>query len=199
MSWDDEAPTWDANPAVRAYAMAAMRSLEQTLSGRGATLDGARVLDFGCGTGLLSEQMARAGARVIGVDPAAAMVAVLAAKAVPGIRAVASTLDEAITQGVLQAGSLDLVTCSSVCGFLDDYPGTVATLVGLLRPGGLFVQWDWERDPGAAEPMGLNREAIEAALAASPLVDVVVDVGFEAAFEDMTMAPLRGVGRAAYG
>ncbi len=49
MSWDDEADTWDDNPAVQTYSRAAFRSL---IGLEGLTLEGKRVLDFGCGTGL---------------------------------------------------------------------------------------------------------------------------------------------------
>ncbi len=89
----------------------------------------------------------------------------------------------------------DLVVCSSVCGFLDDYPGTAAELVSLLRPGGLFVQWDWEADPAAAEPHGLTRAAITEALDAAALAVVTVDVGLRAEVDGETMAPLMGTGR----
>jgi hypothetical protein len=89
----------------------------------------------------------------------------------------------------------DLVVCSSVCGFLDDYAGTVAALTSMLRPGGLFVQWDWEADPSAAEPHGLSRAAITDALGGAGLDMVTVDVGFRAEVDGETMAPLMGAGR----
>ena len=54
-----------------------------------------------------------------------------------------------------------------MCAFLDDYAGTTGTLVRLLRPGGLFVQWDWELDPHAHEPFGLTRKQVRATLSGS--------------------------------
>ena len=41
-----------------------------------ATLDGARVVDVGCGGGILSESLARKGARVTGIDVAPRVLAV---------------------------------------------------------------------------------------------------------------------------
>lgn len=189
MSWDDEAAAWDDNPAVQAYSRAALRSLRALLAERGARLEGARVLDFGCGTGLLTAAMAREAEWVVGLDRSRPMIDVLAAKQVPNLIAVAGGLDDLDTTG------LDLITCSSVCAFLTDYPGTVLQLVGRLRPGGLFVQWDWELDRDAEEPTGLSRDAIAAALRGAGLTDVEVRTGFEEPFEEMTMAPLLGVGR----
>ena len=82
-----------------------------------------------------------------------------------------------------------------MCAFLDDYPGTMARLVGGLRPGGLFVQWDWEADPASGEDDGLSRAAIESALAGASLEGIRVGVGFEIEFDGHTMAPLMGSGR----
>lgn len=51
--------------------------------------------------------------------------------------------------------------------------------------------------PDDEEPYGLTREQIDEAYRAAGLVDVVVETGFEQAYEGMTMAPLLGAGRRA--
>ena len=96
----------------------------------------------------------------------------------------------------LFGSSFDLVVCSSVCAFLDDYAGTASTLVRLLRPGGLFVQWDWELDPNAHEPFGLTRERVRATLSGSGLEAIEVTGAFEVRMGDKTVRPLVGVGQA---
>ncbi len=189
MSWDDEARTWDQDPAVRTYAAAAFRSLQETLRQRETSLIGARVLDFGCGTGLLTQAMASHARHVVALDVSAAMIEVLDNKRVSNIEAVCGPLD-----GFTTKAPFDLVTCSSVCAFVPDYPHTVRRLVEVLAPGGVLVQWDWEVDPEADEPMGLTRVAIEAGLQEAGLMNVTVDIGFREPFEGMVMAPLRGVG-----
>ena len=89
----------------------------------------------------------------------------------------------------------DLVVCSSVCAFVDDYPGLLRELAASLRPGGLFVQWDWELDPDADEPYGLTREAMRSALLKADLEVIVVETGFELPMGELVMRPLMGVGR----
>lgn len=200
--WDDWADDWDDDPAARTYAKAAFASLHPVLDRAGIDLAGARVIDFGCGTGLLTERLVAAGtAAVTGIDTSPAMLDVLRTKAADRAWTTVTTttaLAEAPTGN-------DLVVCSSVCSFLDDYPATAAELADLLRPGGLFVQWDWERPEPSADDAGthdvdedahgLTRSAIEGALTSAGLVDVEVATAFEIAFEGATMAPLIGHGR----
>ncbi|MEZ5372900.1 MAG: class I SAM-dependent methyltransferase [Microthrixaceae bacterium] len=189
--WDDYAGGWDDDPAARAYATAAHRSLIAALSAHRLRLDGLQVLDFGCGTGLLTERLARDCGSVHAVDTSEAMLGVLNDK-----------IDRNGWPHVCTGRSLptdvgghDLIVCSSVCSFLDDYPATVAQLVRLLRPGGLFVQWDWEREGEADDSDGLTRSEISSALTAAGLEAVEVRVGFELPMGEHTMRPLMGTGR----
>ncbi len=189
-SWDSYADGWDQDEGARAYAAAAFASLQAVLASASIELDGAEVVDFGCGTGLLTERLADLGAVVHAVDTSPAMLAVLDAKVARRGWSTVTTGEE-IPSGTTN----DLIVCSSVCSFLEDYPGTAAELVGLLRVGGLFVQWDWERPEGEAGGHGLTRAEIDGALRAAGLEDIVVDVGFEISMEGQMMRPLIGHGR----
>ena len=186
--WGEYAEGWDHDEGARTYARAAFASLLRVLGHAGIALEGARVVDFGCGTGLLTERLADAGADVMAIDTSPAMLAVLDAKVDRhGWTTVTTTTDLSDAR----PGS-DLIVCSSVCSFLDDYPGTVEQLVHLLRPGGLFIQWDWER---AGDDHGLGRSEIADALQGADLEHVVVDTAFEVEAEDQVMRPLVGHGR----
>lgn len=191
MEWDAYADGWDDDVAARTYARAAFSSLQDRAAGLGFTIVGARTCDFGCGTGLLTERLAEPCDHIDAVDASPAMLAVLDAK----IERHGWTHVRAMTELPRQPRPYDLVVCSSVCAFLDDYPGTVEHLVGRLRPGGLFVQWDWELDPADDDPHGLEREDIRQALSGAGLSAVTVDVGFDAPVEGQTMSPLMGVGQ----
>ena len=50
-AWDEYAGEWDDQPGTRDYAQAAFDSLQRLLDGTGIRLDGASVVDFGCGMG----------------------------------------------------------------------------------------------------------------------------------------------------
>lgn len=189
--WDDFADGWDDDEAARAYAAAAFESLETMLEQQGATIDDTRICDFGCGTGLLTERLADRAAEVIAVDSSPKMLDVLRSKVDQqgwsNVRPapVPPTADE----------GLDLIVCSSVCSFLDDYATTVRDLAELLRPGGRFVQWDWERDESDVDGHGLTGSEIQNALSAAGLDNVSVAVGFEVVLGEQMMRPLMGHGR----
>ncbi len=188
--WDEYAEGWDADEAARAYSRGAFASLVSAASKRGMQLDGLHICDFGCGTGLLAEQLADRVGAIDAVDTSPAMLAVLARKIVErgwtNIRTMAKPVASA---------AYDLIVCSSVCAFVEDYPATAKRLAATLGPGGLFVQWDWELDPTAEQPHGLSRDTIQRALEGAGLTNISVEVGFEVAFGERVMAPLMAVGR----
>lgn len=187
--WDETALGWDEDPFVRAYATAAFDSLLDVLTLADLDLSRGIALDFGCGTGLLTERLVAAGASVSAVDTSEGMLDVLHAKIEQGGWTGVTTA----TDLAGQTPHFDVVVCSSVCGFVDDYPATAVELVALLKAGGVFVQWDWER----SEPdgNGLTRDEVRSALMNAGLLDVTVDTGFTIEVEGQTMSPLIGHGR----
>jgi 2-polyprenyl-6-hydroxyphenyl methylase / 3-demethylubiquinone-9 3-methyltransferase len=101
-----------------------------------AGLEGLRVLDVGCGGGLLAEGMARRGARVTGIDLASE------ALAVARLHAIESGVHVEYRQLAVEAlaesapGAFDLVTCLEMLEHVPDPAGVVASLARLARPGG---------------------------------------------------------------
>ena len=100
-------------------------------------LKGLRVVDVGCGGGILADAMARKGATVLGID--------LASKALKVAQLHAL---EAQTQGVQyreisaealaaeQPGSFDMVTCMEMLEHVPDPASVVRACSTLVKPGG---------------------------------------------------------------
>lgn len=99
-----------------------------------------RVLDVGCGTGMLAGRLATAGLDVIGVDPSKGMLDVMAsdAKAAHAVRGSGGRLPfgDATFDLVLTVAALHHVADPAEVRI------TLMEMVRVLRPGGRAVVWD---------------------------------------------------------
>jgi 2-polyprenyl-6-hydroxyphenyl methylase/3-demethylubiquinone-9 3-methyltransferase len=101
-----------------------------------ATLKDARVLDVGCGGGLLCEALVQAGAKVTGIDLAQGMIEVAKLHAAEQSLAIDYELIDAESLAARAAGQFDVVTCMEMLEHVPEPAVTVATLASLVRPGG---------------------------------------------------------------
>jgi 2-polyprenyl-6-hydroxyphenyl methylase/3-demethylubiquinone-9 3-methyltransferase len=101
-------------------------------------LQGLRIVDLGCGGGLLSEPMARLGAQVAGIDPGLENIAVARRHAEAGGLAIdyRATTVEAVAE---TGETFDAVLAMEVLEHVADVKGFLAASAALVRPGGLFV------------------------------------------------------------
>ena len=101
---------------------------------------GSRVLDVGCGTGVLAERMLREGYDVTGADPFAAMLEHMRARD-PRLKAV-----HAPGQHLpFENGAFDFACCVAVMHHIADPKDVHDTLVEMCRvtkPGGQVLVWD---------------------------------------------------------
>lgn len=190
--WDEFAPGWDTNVDVRTYAAMAFDSWDRKVSPMVRDLPDCRVLDFGCGTGLLTERLAPICGQVLAVDTSAKMLDVLRQKISDMNISNVIAMEVAVNANTVKenpdlASKFDLVVASSVCSFLPDYETTLCNLVSILNPGGLFIQWDWLAD------MSVDR--IRSAFEAAGLFDVSIEEAFTMESGDESMAVVMGIGR----
>jgi 2-polyprenyl-6-hydroxyphenyl methylase / 3-demethylubiquinone-9 3-methyltransferase len=155
-SWWDPAgpskPLHDLNPLRLRYVEKAV------------ALADARVLDVGCGGGILSEAMARAGARVLGIDLSQAVLDVadlhaLEAKVAVEYRSIA--VEELAAQC---PASFDLVTCMEMLEHVPDPAAAMSALATLVRPGGQLIVSTLNRKPVAFAVAIIGAEYIARAL-----------------------------------
>ena len=97
---------------------------------------GARVLDVGCGGGLLCEALFHAGAKVTGVDLAEGMIEVARLHAAEQNLPIEYQVADAEVLLATHVGQFDVVTCMEMLEHVPNPAGTVATLAQLTRPGG---------------------------------------------------------------
>jgi len=103
---------------------------------RHAGLAGRRVLDVGCGGGILAESMARGGAHVTGIDLSEKALRV--AQMHLGISKLEVSYQRAEVEAfaAAHAGEFDAVTCMELLEHVPQPAGMVAACARLVRPGG---------------------------------------------------------------
>jgi 2-polyprenyl-6-hydroxyphenyl methylase/3-demethylubiquinone-9 3-methyltransferase len=109
-------------------------------------LSGLRVLDIGCGGGLVSEPMARLGAAVVGVDASDRNIA--AARAHAEQVGLAIDYRTAAAEDLAAAGErFDAVLALEVIEHVADMDSFIAACTALARPGGALVLSTLNRTP----------------------------------------------------
>ena len=102
-----------------------------------APLAGRRVVDIGCGGGILSESMAVRGASVLGIDLATKPLRVAQLHAMEsGTGALTYREIAAEALALEQPGSFDTVTCMEMLEHVPDPASVVAACAALAKPGG---------------------------------------------------------------
>ncbi len=189
-NWDAHAAGWDGNEDVRFFAEQAFSSLLKHVDIRAGDWKNRRVLDFGCGTGPLTEKIAPFVGEIVAVDTSAEMIGVLARKEISNVKAVCGSFEDAAFRASMPASEFDLIVASSVCGFLVNYEDTLATLSQCLSPSGKFLQWDWL---AAEAEEGMTEERIKAAFKGAGLRIGAVETAFALNFDDGELSCLVGV------
>ena len=138
--WDPDGP----QKALHALNPARLRYVAERVA-----LADATVLDVGCGGGLLSEAMAKAGAAVTGIDLAPNL---LKAARLHGLESgvkvdYRETSVEALADA--QPGSFDAVTCMEMLEHVPDPSAIVRACATLLKPGGRLLLSTLNRTPAA--------------------------------------------------
>jgi len=136
--WDPKGPSkplHDLNPLRLQYVS------------RAVALSDARVLDVGCGGGILSESMARAGARVLGIDLSQAVLDVAELHALDAKVAAEYRLVPVEELARERPAAFDLVTCMEMLEHVPDPAASIQALAALVRPGGDVIVSTLNRNP----------------------------------------------------
>ena len=138
--WDENGPQkalHALNPARLGY-----------VAGR-APLAGARVLDVGCGAGLLSEALAKAGAQVTAIDLAPDLIKVAKLHRLESGVEVDYRLQSAEALADEMPGAFDAVTCMEMLEHVPDPAAILSACATLLKPGGRLFVSTLNRTPAA--------------------------------------------------
>jgi 2-polyprenyl-6-hydroxyphenyl methylase/3-demethylubiquinone-9 3-methyltransferase len=115
-----------------------------------ARLTGKRVVDVGCGGGILAESMARRGAEVLGIDLATKPLRVAQLHAMEAGVATVQYREVAAEALAAEApASFDVVTCMEMLEHVPEPASVVRACLQLVRPGGWVFFSTINRNPKA--------------------------------------------------
>ena len=113
-----------------------------------APLNGCKVVDVGCGGGILTDAMARKGADVLGIDLAEKSLKVAQLHALeagtPGVQYRAVSAEALAAE---QPGQFDVVTCMEMLEHVPDPASVVQACARLVKPGGWVFFSTLNRNP----------------------------------------------------
>ena len=139
IDWNEHAEYWNEFDDAKLYT----KNIYQLLSDR-IDLKNLTILDFGCGTGLLTDYMTKKAKQIVAVDYAEKMIQVLNNKNYTNVETIAAELSQnTIDRNPALQTKFDLIVAASVCAFLPNYEEVLTIIKSLLKPDGIFVQWDW--------------------------------------------------------
>jgi len=138
--WDPDGesrPLHDLNPVRAAY-----------VGGR-VELRGAKVADIGCGGGLLSEALARAGAKVTAIDLGEKLVQIAKLHLFESNLQVDYRVQSSTELAEAEPASFDAVCCMEMIEHVPDPLAIVRDLAAMVKPGGQVFLSTLNRTPAA--------------------------------------------------
>ncbi len=142
--FDKAASTWDLNPRRLKMVQEVARAIAAEVS----LSPDLEVLDFGCGTGLLSLHLQPMVGRITGADTSPGMLEALTEKVkTQGLGNVATLLLDQ-EQNAALPGAYDLIVSNMTLHHVDDVPALLRRLGQALKPGGCLCLTDLDLDEG---------------------------------------------------
>ena len=138
--WDPNGPSkplHDLNPLRLEYV------------DRAVSLSGKLILDVGCGGGILSESMARRGARVLGIDLSRPVLEVAELHALEAGVTLEYRSAAAEELALERPAAFDAVTCMEMLEHVPEPATALAALGALVKPGGDVIVSTLNRTPQA--------------------------------------------------
>lgn len=137
--WDPTSefkPLHDINPLRLDY-----------IAGHAGGLEGKRIVDVGCGGGILSESMAEKGAQVTGIDMGEAPLSVARLHQIESGVEIDYRQMPAEELAEEEAGTFDVVTCMEMLEHVPDPSSVIRACARLVRPGGHVIFSTLNRNP----------------------------------------------------
>lgn len=143
--FDSKAADWDKDPEKVSRAQEVAAGVLASV----APAPGARLLEYGAGTGLVTQFLQERVGQVVLADNSSGMRQVIAQKIASGVLPPAEVWDLDLENDPVPSEQFDLVVTSMVLHHVRDLPTVLAGFASLLRPGGHLCIADLDREDGS--------------------------------------------------
>ncbi|MCX5877167.1 MAG: class I SAM-dependent methyltransferase [Deltaproteobacteria bacterium] len=175
--FDDAAADWEEKPQRVALARKVAEAIQRAIP-LASTM---QVLEYGCGTGLVSRALSPHFATILAVDTSPQMLEVLRQKARDEKIGNIETLAHDLTRQPLPNNNFDLVMSSMTLHHIPDVEALLTQFFAALKPGGYLTVADlltedgsFHDDNSGVAHYGINPEEIRAILAKNGGLDIAV-------------------------
>ena len=176
-----EASQWDENPQRRAVALTVAKAIIAAIKPNKSM----HALEFGCGTGLVTMEIAPLVKTLIGVDTSSEMLSVLQEKIktleIANIETICTDLSSS-SDTVVTDKTFDLIYSSMTLHHIDDTVGFIKRVSTLLCPGGIIALADLDMEDGLFhdDPLekvhyGFDRDELSVLLKAAGLQPIIFE------------------------
>lgn len=143
--FDNQAADWDQDPAKVSRAQEVAEAIR-----RAVPVDpSARLLEYGAGTGLVTQFLGDAIGSAVLADNSAGMRAVMEQKIEAGVLRNATVSDLDLEQDAVPQETFDLIVSAMVLHHIRDLPRVLEGFATMLRPGGHVCLADLDREDGS--------------------------------------------------
>lgn len=142
--FDQAAATWDQEP----FRVRRMREVGEAIVREASPTRDMAVLDYGCGTGLVSLYLLPHVRSVVGADNSPGMLEMLAGKIAQGRLETMRTLRLDLQVDPVPPDRYDMVVVSMALHHIADVDRTLRGCREMLRPGGVLCLADLDSEPG---------------------------------------------------
>ncbi|MDH5525599.1 MAG: class I SAM-dependent methyltransferase [Desulfobulbaceae bacterium] len=158
-AFDHQAATWEDNPQRVTLA----RCVAQAISRAIPITPKMEAMEYGCGTGLVSRNLAPFVKQITAIDSSGAMLAILEQKAEEEKLANLKTVKMDFAQPQTLSQQFDLLFCSMTLHHIPDLDHLLTRFWSLLQPGGFLALADLEPEDGTfhEDNLGVARYGLD--------------------------------------
>lgn len=149
--FDQRSKEWDQDPAKVARAVTVAELIRRKLAGKSFRT----AMEYGCGTGLLSQALANNFADITLADTSEGMLAVLSEKVKEhGLKHFHPVNLDLITDTTYPVGTVDVIYSLLTLHHIQDTQMILTRFAKIIKPGGYVFLADLDKEDGSFHPAG---------------------------------------------